>query len=110
MAKSKDSDSTLFAFLGVLFTVIGFVLVLLARKNDKYAMHYAKQGLVLFFALIVASAGGWVLGWLPLIGGFLGGVIWVLWVIAWVIGLIYSFSGELKEIPVIGSFAKKINV
>ena len=31
------SDSKVFAFLGVFLTVIGFLIVLLVKKNDKYA-------------------------------------------------------------------------
>lgn len=110
MAKSKDSDSNLFAFLGVFLTVIGFIIVLLTKKDDKYAMYYAKQGLVLFFAAVIISVAAWILHWIPFIGWFVEWVLWVLWIIAWIMGMVYSFSGDMKEIPVLGGFAKKLNV
>ena len=30
--------------------------------------------------------------------------------IFWIIGIVYSLSGEEKDIPIIGGFAKKINL
>lgn len=102
----KADESKLYAFLGVLLTVIGFIIIYATKKNDKYAMHYGKQGLILFFASIVA----WAFAMVPVIGWILGWAVWVAWVVLWVIGIIYSFSGEMKEIPVIGQFANKINL
>jgi len=36
-------EGKMFAFLGVFLTIIGFVIVLLAKKDNKYAMYYAKH-------------------------------------------------------------------
>jgi len=38
----------------------------------------------------------------------IGWILNVLLLVLWIIGVIYSLSGEEKEIPVIGVFAKKI--
>ena len=57
-----DSDSKLFAFLGVLLTVIGYIIVMVARKEDKYAMYYAKQGLILFIAWVIVAIARWIIG------------------------------------------------
>ena len=107
-AKKDDSDSKLFAFLGVLLTVIGYIIVVIARKNDKYAMYYAKQGLVLFIAWIIAAVAGWIVGWIPIAGNIMTWVLNVIMLALWIIGIIYSLSGEEKEIPIIGQFARKI--
>ena len=64
------------------------------------------EGLILFFASIVA----WAFAMVPFIGWALGGIVWIAWIVLWVIGIIYSLSGEMKEIPVIGQFARKINL
>ena len=102
---AKESDSKLFAFLGVFLGLIGFLIVLLTRKNDKYAMYYAKQGLVIFIAwLIVYVLGVFipVLGWFIIIP--LGGIaMFILWIIA----IINSLSGHEKPTPLIGRFAEK---
>jgi uncharacterized membrane protein len=52
---TKDNNKKLYAFLGVLLTVIGFIIVYAVRKNDKYAMFYAKQGLIIFLIGVVIS-------------------------------------------------------
>ena len=103
----KESDSKLFAFLGVFLTIIGFIIVLLTRKNDKYAMYYAKQGLILFIALIALQIVGFVLA-ITLIGAPLALLLWVAWMILWIIAIINSLSGNMKPTPVIGRFADKL--
>jgi len=100
---SKDnSDRKLFAFLGIFLTVIGFLIAVLTKKNDKYVMFYANQGLVLFLAFVVCS----ILFWIP----FVGQVLWLLVFILWIIGIVYSLSGEMKKIPVIGDLVAKMNL
>ncbi len=109
--KTKSNDETeskLFAFLGVLLTVIGYIIVILARKNDKYAMYYAKQGLVLFIAWIIAAVASWAIGWIPVVGNIASWVLNAIMLALWIIGIVYALSGKEKEIPIIGPFAKKI--
>jgi len=103
-----NSDSKLFAFLGVFLTVIGYIIVMLARKDDKYAMYYAKQGLVLFIAWIIAAVASWIVGWIPVAGQIIGYVLNAVILAFWIIGIIYSLSDKEKEIPIIGEFARKI--
>jgi len=101
---AKQSDSKLFAFLGVFLTLIGFVIVILTRKKDKYAMFYAKQGLVLGIAWVAVS----VLSMVPVIGWFIiAPVGTILLLILWIIGIVNSLSGNMKPVPVIGKFADK---
>lgn len=108
---NKKSDSQLFAFLGVLLTLVGFIIVYATRKDDKYAMHYAKQGLALFFGWLVAWVIEMVISLMfnPL-ATVINLVMWLVIVIAWIFGMIYSLSGQMKDIPVFGDIAKKIKV
>ncbi len=106
--KTDDSDSRLYALIGVALLILGYIIVMLSRKEDKYAMYYAKQGLILFIACVIAWAVSWALLWVPFIGVVIGWIINVLLLVLWIIGVIYSLSGEEKEIPVIGTFARKI--
>ena len=46
--KSEQRDSKLFAFLAVLLSVVGFIIALIAKKDNKYVIFYAKQSLILF--------------------------------------------------------------
>ena len=82
---SKDNDSKLFAFLGIFLTVIGFIIVYVARKNDKYAMYYAKQGLTLFIASAIAG----VISLIPFVG-FVGTILSIIVFAFWVVGIVYS--------------------
>ena len=106
----KNDDSKLFAFLGVFLMVIGFIIVYATQKKDRYAMYYAKQGLILFFLWIIGWIITWVLAFIPVLGWIARALVGIFILVLWVIGLIYSLSGEEKEIPVVGGFAKLIKL
>lgn len=105
---AKESDKKLFAFLGVFLTVIGFIIALALKKNDKYVMYYGKQGLVLFIAWMIAWVIGMVLIFIPVLGWLVMTILYLGVFVLWVFGLIYSLSGQMKPIPLIGNFADKI--
>ena len=106
---ATNGDSKLFAFLAVLLSILGFVIALVAKKDDKYVMFYAKQSLVLFISAIAAKVIS-VLLMLTIIGIVLAPLVWVLFLVLWVIALVYSLSGEEKETPLIGKYARSINL
>ncbi len=105
-SKKDVEDGKAFAFLGVFLGIIGFVVVLLAKKDNKYAMYYAKQGLVLTIAWVIVS----VIFMIPFLGWVIGGLGHILLLILWIIGWVYALSGEEKEIPLIGQFAKEFKI
>jgi len=107
--KSSGSESKLFAFLAVFLSIIGFLIVLVAKKDDDYAMFYAKQSLVLFIASLVAQVIASVLV-IVLIGLLLLPLVGLATIILWIVGLVFSLSGEKKYLPVIGKYADKINL
>ena len=108
-AKKRD-DKKLFAFLGVFLTVIGFILVLATRKDDKYSMFYAKQGLVLFIAGVIVQIASLILLPIPIVGWIVISFSYVMIIALWIIGMMYSLSGEMKEIPLIGRYARNIKL
>ena len=110
-AASKEvEEGKIFAFLGVFLTIIGFLIVLLTKKDNKYAMYYAKQGLVLFIAYVILFIAGWILMFIPFLGWLIMAIAWIVLLILWIIGIVYSFSGEEKPIPLIGKFAEKFKI
>jgi uncharacterized membrane protein len=109
MAKKKQSDSRLFAFLAVLLSIVGFIIALLAKKEDKYVMFYAKQSLILFLAGIIVNILV-VLLTMTVVGLIAVPVIWVLYVVLWIIALVNSLSGKQKYTPIIGEYAKSIKL
>lgn len=111
MVKKKEiEDGKLFAFLGIFLTIVGFLIALITKKDNKYVMHYAKQGLVLFIAYIAVGIVIMIIGWVPIIGWLITGALWIFMLVLWIIGMIYSLSGEEKDIPIIGELAKKIKL
>ena len=104
---SKEvEEGKAFAFLGIFLAIIGFIIVLLAKKENKYAMFYAKQGLVLTIAYVIIM----VIMMVPIIGWIVGPLGWILLFILWIIGLVYSLSGEMKPLPIIGKYAKHFKI
>ncbi|HYD03679.1 MAG TPA: DUF4870 domain-containing protein [Alphaproteobacteria bacterium] len=98
----SKNDSKLFALIGVI-PLIGWIIVLLARKKDSYAMHYAKQGLILFIAAVIVGIASWATGWVPLVGWLVEAVLKIGWFILFVFGIVYSLSGKKQYIPLIGN-------
>lgn len=83
---------------------IGFLCLvpLLAKKESKFAQFHAKQGLVLLIAWIIGSIT------IPIFG--IGFIINIGVIILSIIGLINVNDGEMKELPIVGDLAKKINI
>jgi len=101
--KSKrEDDSKLYAFLATFFSIVGFIIALIAKKDNKYVMFYARQSLVIFIAWIIAE----VFKSVDLVGWILKVIVLIIWILSWV----YALTGEERNIPVIGELAKKIKI
>jgi uncharacterized membrane protein len=90
--------------LGVFLTILGYLINVATKKNDRYAMFYAKQGLILFIAWAIVGIVGAVvpvIGWL-IIMPFGNVLMFILWIIA----ILNSLSGKTKETPIIGKYAR----
>jgi len=98
----EDDNRTLFAWLATFFTIIGFIIAMVTKKDDKYVMFYAKQGLVLFLVFVAAS----IISWIPVVGW----VFWAFTIILWAMAWINALSGEEKNTWLIGDLAEKIKL
>lgn len=85
---------------------IGFLCIvsLLLKKENKFALYHAKQGLVLF----VFEVAGFVLSIIPFIGWMLNKVGIVLFTLVSLWGIIQALKGDLVRIPVVSEIAEKI--
>ena len=106
----KDDDSKLFAFLATFLSVVGFIIALATKKDNKYVMFYAKQSLVLFIACVIVWAIQGITDWIPVLGMLIKIVLNVIIVFLWIFQIIYSLSGEEKETPIIGEYARGIKL
>ena len=109
--KGDKENSKLFAFLAVLLSIIGFILAIIVKRDDKYVMFYAKQSLGLFIAwVVVAVIGGILKAIIPFIGNVIYGIAAIILLVLWIFGLVYSLSGQMKEVPIIGSYVRGFNI
>ena len=103
------SESKTFAFLATFLSIIGFVIALIAKKDDEYVMFYAKQSLVIFIVAVIAGIATGVLGWIPVLGWIIAGALNILVFVLWLLSWIYALSGDKKEVPVVGKYGRKFN-
>lgn len=104
--KSANNDYNLEAFVTTFLSIIGFVIALIAWKENKYVMFYAKQSLMIFIVLVIGSIAGVV----PVIGWIIGGVVSVVGLVLWIVSWIYALSGEMKEVPFVGKYARDFKI
>lgn len=113
---TKTNFSALIAYI----PVIGWLYVLLFRRQNEFAMFHLRQsiGLVVFLALTLVGWGviTWVLSWIPF--GTLVGVMAFTLVIAafifgliyWVIGMVYALQGRVVLLPIFGKIANRLQL
>lgn len=96
---------------GRFFAVISYIsflciLALLLKKENKFAIHHAKQGLVLFifeiagFILSIIPILGWLMGWL----GFMVFLLFSIW------GMLKAWGGNYSRLAIIADIADKISL
>ena len=104
-------DSKTFAFLAIFLGLVGFIIALVTKKDDKYVMFYAKQSLALIIVAVGLYIIGFVLSIVTLGIGFffLFPIIWLIIAVLWFIGWLNALSGQEKYIPVIGRLGDKFN-
>lgn len=100
-ADPKDIEEnkaiTYLSYIGILFLV-----PLLAKKDSKFAVFHAKQGLILTI--------GWFVGAFLYIFLGLGFLVHLVILVFSIMGLVNVNKGEMKKLPLIGDWAEKINI
>ena len=93
----ENKAITYLSYLGLLFLV-----PMLVKKDSPFAQFHAKQGLVLTIAWFIGSF------LYPLFG--LGVLVHIALLVLSIMGLINVSKGEMKDLPIVGDFAKKFNI
>jgi uncharacterized membrane protein len=104
--KNGKDDTRLFAFLATFLSIIGFFIAIIARKEDRYVMFYAKQSLIVFIVSAILSIIAKVLLIIPIVGVIIYAAVSIITLILWLLSWIYALSGKEKEVPIIGEYAK----
>lgn len=107
--KKDIEDNKVMAFLSYLGIL--FLVPLFAAPNSKFARFHANQGLVLAIAevafAIVYTILSLILGMIPWVGPilvFIIGLLWIVFGVLAILGIINAVNGKAKELPVIGKF------
>jgi len=108
--KKNQQKDTLFAFLATFLSIIGFLIALIAKRKDKYVMYYAKQSLVIFIISLIAGAVLSLIAWIPIMGEIISFATNILVLIIWFMSWINALSGEMKPIPIVSDWTKKIDL
>ena len=97
----KDIEETkVIAAIGYIWILA--LIPLFLKRGSPFARFHGKQGLVLFIIEIL----GWLVYWIPIIGPLFA----VLLIILAILGFVQALSGKYWEMPIIGQFAKRINL
>ena len=92
-----DKNKT--AAIASYITWIGFIIAIcIGDRSDRYVAHHLNQALILNIASIV----GGVLKVIPLVGNMAAGVVSVVVLVFWVIGIYRAATGSTEPLPFIG--------
>jgi uncharacterized membrane protein len=89
------------AYLGILC-----LLPLLLKKDNKFALYHAKQGLVLFIGELIAL----FINIIPVIGQLVYLILILVFGIYSIIGIIQALMGKYWKAPIISKWAENISI
>jgi len=101
---NASGDDKIIAAIGYIWIL--FLIPLFLKKNNKYCLFHAKQGLVLFVAGIILM----VINIIPVLGWLISFFGWIIIVIFSILGFINALQGREWKLPFLSSFAEKINL
>jgi uncharacterized membrane protein len=100
---AENKVFAILAYFGILF-----LIPLFAAKESPFARFHTNQGLILFLAYIAVWILTVVLGLISAVLSLIGSLLFLGLFILFILGVINAAKGELKELPLIGTF-KLIN-
>lgn len=104
-------EGKLFAFIG--YWGLLFLVPILAKKDNKFAVFHGKQGMVLTIAFIAVIIVFTILSIIPYVGILFMIIEWLALIVMGVfaiIGMIQALTGKYWKMPIFGDMAEKINI
>jgi len=116
----SNGNAKYFALLAYLLSLVGALYVLLARRNDKFAVYHAKQSLgIAMLALVVLITWiviAWILAWIPYFGFIFAMASFALVIaaylvlaIAYILGMKYALDEKMQPVPIVGALADRMS-
>ena len=87
----------------VLGWISGLVFVLLEQES-KFVRFHAMQSIYVFGTITVVSI---IIGWIPIIGNAIAGLLWLLGVVLWIVLMIKAYQGTEFKVKWAGDFAER---
>ena len=96
---------------GKFFAIISYlsflcIISLVLKKENKFALYHAKQGLVLF----VFEVGSFILTIIPILGGVVKILGLIVFILASLWCILQVLMGNYNRLPVISEIADKITI
>ena len=105
MAEDKEvQEGKIFAVLAYLSVLC--LVPLLLKKDNKFAFHHGKQGLVIFIGEVAIG----ILAWIPFLGWMLAPIGSLIFFVLSLIGIIQVLRGDYWKCPVVSDIAEKIKI
>ena len=111
-------SSRYLAFIAYMLSLPGALFVLLAHRDDLFAVYHARQSLAIVIAAIVTPLAwavvAWPAAWIPIVGAVIGVALFALVIAAeiglaasWIIGMIFALRGMARTVPFVGAWATR---
>lgn len=112
---SLGMDENIAALLSYLFGWLTGLIFFLLEKKSSYVKFHAMQSIIVFGALTVASIViaivGFVLSFIPILGGILATLLnialWLATIGAWILLMVQAYQGKRFKLPIAGDIAEK---
>lgn len=103
--EGKGCAITAYLLIGIIWYFVDEKM----RKNS-FAKFHVQQSIVLLIASVIASIAGAILAIIPFIGFLISIVLNIAVLVLWIMGILNAVNGKEKELPIIGNYAKNINI
>jgi uncharacterized membrane protein len=111
-----SKSSRYLGFFAYLLSLPGALFVLLARRDDAFAVYHARQSLAIAVAAIVTpllwAIIAWACAWIPLVGAVIGLALFALLIatycglaVSWIVGMVFALQGTARSVPFVGGWA-----
>ncbi len=106
------------ALISYIVPLVGSVLVLRYRRTNRFAAYHAGQAFALWAVAFIAPVAwlvvSWLMAWVPLVGPVLAAAtfslviaVYVVLIVAWVIGIVYVTESIYRPLPVFGRWGER---
>ncbi|OYT31218.1 MAG: hypothetical protein B6U94_03865 [Thermofilum sp. ex4484_79] len=105
-----SDESKTWALIGWALGIVGAIIVFATRKEDKYAVFWAKQSLIFSIGIIALDIIIWILAFIFWPFYLLTYLVALGALAVWIIGILKAYGGEWYKFPVIYDIAKSLKI